>query len=415
MNIRFLIFLFTLSIATQVQATDHVIHRVGSEHNLKSISEAISKANRGDKIIISEGTYFESNLIIDKKLTLTGINYPVINGSGNGNIIRIIADSVSIIGLHFTATGISYTKDYGAIEVESASYVLIEDNILIDTFFGIYLAETNHTKVSNNRLSASGDRESNSGNGIHLWSCRNIEVVNNQISGHRDGIYLEFAKNATIRQNISTGNLRYGLHYMFSDDSLYEFNTFDNNGAGVAVMYTKNVRMQNNVFQNNWGPAAYGLLLKDITDSEISGNTFRQNTVAIYSESSSRVTISRNQIEQNGWAVKIMANSQDNYFIKNNFSDNTFDVSTNSRRNFNQFNSNYWSRYDGYDLDGDGYGDIVYRPVRLFAIIVEQNPTALILLRGLFVDLLDVAERIIPSLTPETLIDKNPVMKPINL
>jgi nitrous oxidase accessory protein len=412
---RPLILIFMLVITIQAQAADKTILQVGSEHELKSLVEAIAKANHGDEIIISEGSYFESNIIIDKKLTLIGINYPIINGSGNGNIIRIIADSVTIKGLHFTATGISYTKDYGAIEVENASHILIDDNILMDTFFGVYLAETNHTIVSNNRIKASGDRESSSGNGIHLWSCRNIEVVNNHISGHRDGIYLEFAKNATIRQNISTGNLRYGLHYMFSDDSLYEFNTFDNNGAGVAVMYTKNVRMLNNVFQNNWGPAAYGLLLKDITDSDISGNTFRQNTVAIYSESSSRVNINRNQIEQNGWAVKIMANSQDNYFNENNFSENTFDVSTNSRRNFNQFNSNYWSRYDGYDLDGNGYGDVVYRPVRLFAIIVEQNPTALILLRGLFVDLLDVAEKIIPSLTPETLIDKNPVMKPIIL
>lgn len=410
-----ILFCFIILISLEVTAIDKKTHMVGPDLPISTIELAVSIAQSGDEIIISEGTYYESNIIISKKLTITGINYPILNGGGNGNILKIITDSVSVSGLHFTNTGISYVNDYGAVEVENASHININDNIFTDTFFGIYLAETNFSTISNNRINASGDRESNSGNGIHLWSCRNIIVENNQISGHRDGIYLEFAKNATIRNNTSTNNLRYGLHYMFSDDSLYEFNTFESNGAGVAVMYTKNVRMMNNVFKSNWGSAAYGLLLKDITDSEISGNTFSQNTVAIHSESSSRVTISRNQIQQNGWAVKIMANSQDNHFTENNFIDNTFDVSTNSRRNFNKFNSNYWSRYEGYDLNGDGFGDVVYRPVRLFAIIVEQNPTALILIRGLFVDLLDVAERIIPSLTPETLIDDQPVMKPIIL
>lgn len=389
--------------------------RVGPDERFKTIRSAVIAAHPGNEIIVTPGTYFEHSIIIDKPLKLTGLGYPLIDGQGSGFLMRVTSDHVKISGFHLTGTGISYTKDHGAIEVEGASYVTIENNRLTDTFFGIYLAETNHSIVSNNTIIASGSRETNSGNGIHLWSCRNIEVLENHIEGHRDGIYLEFAKNAVIRGNMSTQNLRYGLHYMFSDDSLYELNTFSNNGAGVAVMYTKNVRMIRNTFENNWGAAAYGLLLKDISDSEISGNLFSQNTIAIHSESSTRIAIKNNQIQQNGWAIKIMANSQDNHITGNNFIDNTFDVSTNSRRNFNTFNGNYWSRYDGYDLDGDHVGDVAHRPVRLFAIIVEQNPTALILIRGLFIDLLDIAERLIPSLTPETLIDNAPAMKPILL
>ena len=87
-------------------------------------------------------------------------------------------------------------------------------------------------------------------------------------------------------------------------------------------------------------------------------------------------------------------------------------MATNSRSNYSRFSGNYWDRYRGYDPDRDGTGDVPHAPVRLFALVVAQSPPTLILLRSLLVDLLDVAERIIPSLTPETLVDERPLMRP---
>ena len=160
---------------------------------------------------------------------------------------------------------------------------------------------------------------------------------------------------------------------MFSDGCVYEGNEFLENSSGVAVMYTKRVRMLDNLFQDNWGGAAFGLLLKDITDSEIRGNRFVRNTVAIYAEGSNRLTVEENELRENGWAVKIMANSQDNRFSRNDFFGNTFDVATNSRRAYSTFQGNYWDNYQGYDLDRDGVGDVPFHPVRLFSLIAEQN------------------------------------------
>ena len=90
---------------------------------------------------------------------------------------------------------------------------------------------------------------------------------------------------------------------------------------------------------------------------------------------------------------------------------NSFDIATNSIKNFNYFESNYWSEYKGYDIDKNGIGDVPYRPVKLFSLIIEKNRPTLILLRSLFVDILDAAEKIFPILTPETLIDQSPAMK----
>jgi nitrous oxidase accessory protein len=66
---------------------------------------------------------------------------------------------------------------------------------------------------------------------------------------------------------------------MFSNGDSYENNVFTNNGAGVAVMYTKNVRMINNRFEDNWGPNSTATV-EDITDSYMHGNTLTRNTTA---------------------------------------------------------------------------------------------------------------------------------------
>ena len=105
-----------------------------------------------------------------------------------------------------------------------------------------------------------------------------------------------------------------------------------------------------------------------------------------------------------------MANSMDNIFTRNNFLSNTFDIATNSRQNFNVFSQNYWNRYRGYDLDKDGIGDVPFRPVKLFSLLTEKNEPTIMLMRSIFVEIMDVAESYIPILTPATLIDSEPRM-----
>jgi len=109
--------------------------------------------------------------------------------------------------------------------------------------------------------------------------------------------------------------------------------------------------------------------------------------------------------------VKLQASTQDGTFTGNNFIGNTFDVSANNSENTTTFARNYWDNYRGYDLDHDGFGDVAYHPVRLFSMVVAQNGPSIMLLRSTFVRLLDSAESIIPALTPEALVDREPAMK----
>ncbi len=392
----------------------HGIHAgdltVSQNGKIRSITDALKQANDGDRIFIQKGIYKEGNIVVRKSVEIIGEGLPQLDGENSAEVMTVSADNVIIRGLLITNSGASYVQDQAGIKLKEVKNCTIEDNQFLDNFFAIYLLRSTDCRVSRNRIKSNGTREANTGNGIHLWYSHRCVIENNTIEGHRDGIYFEFVKGGTITGNVSEKNMRYGLHFMFSDSCKYVRNTFRHNGAGVAVMYTRHVEMIENRFEDNWGGSSYGILLKEITDSYMYKNKFYRNTVGIHSEGSIRLRVSHNDFIENGWAVKILANSTDNQFTENNFIGNSFDVATNSRQNYNTFEKNYWSNYSGYDLNKDGIGDVPFRPVRLFSLMAEQNPPTLILLRSFLIDLLDMAERIFPALTPETLVDQWPMM-----
>lgn len=410
-KVKCCLFLVALILPGQYTIARQIV--VSQNGETGSLREAIRMAEPHDSLIIKEGHYPEHDVVIDKPLTIIGEGKVVIDGEGKGFVLIIRSDSVAIKNLEVHRSGRSFIEDYAGILVEKSSDVVLEQLTLTDNFFGIYLSAASDTQLTGNTITASGTRETSSGNGIHLWYSKNIAITNNRVEGHRDGFYFEFVEDVYLTGNLSKHNLRYGLHFMFSDRCAYEHNVFQSNGAGVAVMYTKNVEIKHNHFEDNWGSASYGLLLKEINNSRIENNAFINNSIAMYVEASSRNRIYRNTFSQNGSGVKLMANSTDNTFTENNFLSNTFEVTTNSRQNFNEFNKNYWSQYEGYDLDRDGLGDIPHRPVRLFALVTERHPQALILLRSLLVGIMDAAERFIPIMTPETLVDLQPKMRQI--
>ena len=202
---------------------------------------------------------------------------------------------------------------------------------------------------------------------------------------------------------------------MFSNDDAYINNVFDSNGAGVAVMFSKKVTMYSNTFRNSTGDASYGILLKELSDAEIIGNRFENNTSALFLEGANRMIIKKNVFLGNGWGLKIQANCMDNIVTENNFQSNTFDVSTNGSLVLNTFSRNYWDRYEGYDLDKDQFGDIPFHPLSVYCVIIENNPIAMLLFRSFMVTLLEKTEKMIPSITPENFRDDSPVMKPYAL
>jgi nitrous oxidase accessory protein len=377
---------------------------------ISTVRRALLLARPHARIVVRAGTYREPTIIVDKPVTIEGDGWPTFLG-GDHDVFTITGDSVTIRGLvirHVTPTA---AEDRAAIRFSGVRHCSLEQSHLYDTFFAVYLAKTSDCRIAENTIAGTGTIQGLSGNGIHSWNSSDLTIEDNDVTGHRDGIYLEFTTGSVIRGNRSTRNLRYGLHFMFSHHCEYLDNSFTANRGGVAVMFSDSVTVRLNRFDRSWGSGAYGLLAKELRDSRIEENRFRGNTVGLWTEGTSRVVVTGNDFTENGWALRVLGDATDNQFRGNRFVGNSFDVGTASGQNSNVFDANYWDRYRGYDLDRDGYGDVPFQPVRLFSLFVEQSEPALILLHSFFTDLLDVAERVIPSLTAETMMDRRPLMR----
>ena len=379
---------------------------------VKTVKAAVEMAQDGDVIRIKGGTYKENDIrILHKSISIIGENFPVIDAEMKGTAFSIQADNVSLEGLKIINIGKSHTSDFAAVLMAHSNNFRLVNNRLENVFFGFLIEKSSGGFISGNIIRSKAVEEANSGNGIHMWHSKNIRISNNRVSGTRDGIYLEFTGNSIISNNICSENLRYGLHFMFSDHNKYLDNTFERNGAGVAVMYSKFIEMHRNIFRKNWGSAAYGLLLKEISDAELKHNIFEDNTVAISADGTNRIKYVENEFLGNGYGVKVRGGCYNNVFTRNNFEHNAFDIGYAGALNDNSFDSNFWSDYSGYDLDKNGIGDVPYRPVKLFSYLVNQSPEAIVLLRSLFIDLVDFSEKVSPIFTPADLADTNPQMK----
>lgn len=409
-KVQIILLIVTFYLSAQAAAGNVI--KVGPSQKVTKIKDAIALATTGDTLLIYPGVYREGNITLQKSLTLMGEGYPILDGENEYEILTIHAQGAIVKGLKFINTGTGSIEDKAAIKILDSKNLRILNNRFENTFFGIYLANSSNIWIENNDLKSAAEAEHQIGNGIHLWKCQYITINQNKIKGHRDGIYFEFVTNSLITNNYSEGNMRYGLHFMFSHNDEYRDNTFINNGAGVAVMYTKGVKMINNHFIHNWGSSSYGLLLKDISDSFVTGNEFVENSVGIHAEGSSRIEFKENEFIRNGYAFKLQASCDDNVITRNNFQQNTFDLVTNGSLVLNTIESNYWDRYEGYDLNRDQVGDVPYRPISMYGMIVERMPTAVLLWRSFLVFLLDRAEKAIPVITPENLKDNLPAMKP---
>lgn len=380
-----------------------------------SIQAAINNAHSGDILAIQRGFYKEHDLVIQKRLAIIGNGLPVIDAENRYQLFIIKNDGVTIEGLQLQNIGKASMTDMAGVKIINARSVIIKNNRFINNTFGVYLQNSSLCTVINNSIHCDFKDDPNGGNGIHAWHSDHLLIEGNTLSGHRDGIYFEFVTESRIIRNTSSGNARYGLHFMFSHNDTYTGNIFKDNGAGVAVMYSKGVIMRGNQFIHNWGGASYGLLLKEISDSKIEHNLFIKNTVGLQMESTTNVQVGRNLLQDNGWACRIQASCSGSNFVGNNFIGNSFDVATNGTLVLNNFNKNYWDKYDGYDLNKNNIGDVPYYPVSVYSVVTEQIPSAMILYHSLLTDIMDQVEKVMPTIIPDKLKDDHPMMKKIKL
>lgn len=378
----------------------------------RTIQQGVNAVDEGGTVVLHAGLYAEHDIVISRPMQIWGApDYAsVVDAEKRGHVFIVNAAHVTLRGLTLRNPGVAAIRDVAAIRIENTHHCLVDDNRITEATYGIYLAKVADCTVIRNEVITHRVGGVDSGSGIHIWQSNTIQVVGNKVSGHRDGIYLEFTSASSVVANESTHNLRYGLHFMFSHQNVFERNQFIGNESGVAVMYSRDIVMQANRFEQSFGAASYGLLLKDISGSRIIGNLVKANTTGMFVEGVTRTLIQENDLIDNGWAVRLFSSSENNTFMGNNFINNTFELSAMPGWTRNVFAGNYWSLYRGIDMNRDGIGDSPYRPVRLSAVWVQSVDGASLLLHSFFLALVDQAEAVIPSITPVDIVDERPLI-----
>lgn len=384
--------------------------RPAAEHT-SPLQALVDRAQAGDRVVVPAGTY-DGDLLIDRPITLSGTGRPTLRGSGTGSVVRVRAAGVIIEGFDIDGRGKGdLGRDTSGIHV-AAPRATIRDCRIRQALFGIYLREADDAVVEATTVTGIPGRDpGENGSGIHVWNSQRFRLVGNTIVGARDGFYIQSSSRGLVRGNRAS-DLRYGLHYMFSDDNLFEDNVFERGAAGAALMYSNRMTFRRNRFVRNRGFASVGLLLKACDDIVAEDNLIADNARGIFLEGSYRNQFRRNLIAMSDMALVIYDSSGANVFEGNSFVGNLTPLSLSGKRTDTRFDGNYWSDHGDPDLDDDGIGDRPYRLSNVFDHLRGNLTAADLYSRSVAAVALGAAERAFPVLDPTPVIDARPLARP---
>ncbi|MBI5511299.1 MAG: nitrous oxide reductase family maturation protein NosD [Deltaproteobacteria bacterium] len=365
-------------------------------------------------VVVEAGTY-DGDLYVDRPLTLKGQGRPLLSGSGRGSVVRIRAAGVILEGFDIDGRGGGdLGRDASGVHV-AAFDAVIRDCRIQNTLFGIYLRAADGARLEGNVIRGDAGKEpGEKGSGLHVFDTTGFALVDNDIALTRDGIYIQSSANGVVRGN-TTREVRYGLHYMYSDDNQFEDNRFEDTDAGAVLMYSRRIVLRRNQIMHNRGFASVGLLFKACDDSVAEDNLIADNARGIFLEGSYRNVLRRNVIAEADAAIVLYDSCGANEISGNVFLGNLSPLYLVGRRTDTVFAGNYWSENDEPDLDGDGHSDRPYVLSSLFDHLRGNLTAADLMAQSLAARALAAAERSFPVLAVSTVRDPAPLTRPPRL
>jgi nitrous oxidase accessory protein len=426
-----------------------------------SLQARIDAAEPFDVVTVEGGVYHE-NIRLEKPIDLQGIGYPVIDAGGSGDAVTITGPGVFISGFEITGSGRAVSQEPAAIKIEGAHEPTIRSNRIRDSLYGIHVTDTHHATIAFNDIDQGGHvPQERRGHGIYLWRVEGTAIHANTVRNSADGIHLEFSDDNGMGENTVTDS-RYALHFMSSDNNRILSNTFRNNLTGAVLMFSSDLLVKDNELSNNRdGATGAGMLIKDVDNIFVEGNTIQRNKYGITVEGTPNsadgsATFMRNTLALNDTGLGLFANAPIT-FVENSLIENTVQVqaisgalntgdghaaapvsnapdpageeghgheaapdttSAGATRPDSPVwaiggRGNYWSDYRGYDANGDGVGDAPYQARSAFGGALEENDTLRLFQFTLAQQAIDAAARMFPVYEYDPVMtDSGPLMQP---
>lgn len=398
-----------LSLSLWAASSQAAVIQIGAGADLQA---AIDQAQDGDTLRLAAGTY-TGKIIINKPLTLEGSDKrdAIIQGDRTGRTISVMAPNVTIKHITVTKSGISLPNmDAGIFLDKAADSAHIVENNILDNSVGVYLWGAPNALVERNTIIGNKElRENERGNGVTVWNAPNSKVVYNDISHGRDGIFSNASNFNTFSYN-HFHDLRYGVHYMYTNDSQIEGNIVSNSKIGYAIMFSTNIKLRDNVSYNN---IDQGIMLNYTNESIIVGNAVEKSPKCVYLYNANNNQFTNNHFEGCEMGIHFSGAAEGNTIRENAFVSNHIQIKYVGTRFMDWAEGgkgNYWSDNSAFDLDGDGIADTAYKPNNITDQILWRAPSARLLMNSPAVTIVKWAQKNFPAIMPGGMTDSKPLM-----
>lgn len=370
----------------------------------------------GATIRLTQGRH-AGPLRIERPLALLGEAGAVLAGPGTGSVVVVSAPDVRIEGLEITGSGLDTpAMDSAILLTQAAVRARVRSNRLVDNLFGVYVHGAAGSVIENNLISGRRDlRLSEAGNGVAIWNAPGAQVIGNAIRHGRDGIFVKTSSHNVFANN-TFDELRFAIHYMYTNDSRIVGNRSRGNHVGWAIMYSDRLEIRDNVSD---GDRDHGLMLNSTNRSQVVGNVVRggrEKCVFVYAANDN--LLKDNWFEGCPIGIHFTAGSERNTITGNAFVGNRNQVKYVGTRYLDwvhEGRGNYWSDNPAFDLDGDGIADRPYRPNDVVDAILWTLPAAKVLVNSPAVQMVRWAQARFPALYPGGVVDSAPLMRPVTV
>ncbi len=375
------------------------------------LAAAVRAAQPGDTVQVQRGQY-RANLLIDKPLTLRGLDRPTLSGGNQGDTIRVTAPDVVIEGLIVRDSGDDLKAQNAGIYLHPGAHrAVVRHCDLTYNLFGLWIEKADDVRIEHNVIT--GKREYASpqrGNGVQLYNTRGAKILHNDISFVRDALYVDVSHHAVFQGN-RLHHSRYGTHYMNSYYNLWEDNDTYYNRGGLALMEVRDQVVRGN---RAWGNSDHGIMLRTLQDSVIEDNVVAGNNRGFFIYDVEYIKLNRNLVVDNTVGVHLAAGSKNNEVEGNDFIGNREQVRYVGARDmpWGGKQGNHWSNYLGWDRDGDGVGDVPYEANDMVDRLTWRHPSVKLLLASPAVQALRLVGRQFPILRAPSVVDPHPRMQP---
>ncbi len=353
------------------------------------------------------GTY-SGPVVIGRAMTLEGDGKVTVDGGGQGTVVTIRADGVTLRGLRLTNSGSTYDGVDAGLLIE-ADGALIENNVVEGTLFGVHLKQANGNVVRGNRISSAPEDRNLRGDAIRLWYSNENLIESNEIVHARDLLFTNSADNRIVGNQVTES--RVGMQFVFAPGNVVEGNSIDGNETGIIVLYSEGLTIRGNRLWNARHFSGAALALKESSQVVVESNEIVHCAVGVQANAPTHpeniLHLRGNRFAYNDIATYFYGEKGGHVVEDNTFEKNFVDVAVSHplASRGNEWRGNY--------RDRDGIGDQPHELHQYADRIWLDRPLTRFFRGSLALELIDFLERLAPFSEPASLLrDPQPRMRP---